>query len=177
MNRLKSVSHLLSASTDIDLSLLSGYPDDVLIKVGSLIEQKKLGSYIEDRYPEKHHIITNKALFAYIQDLKRTFMKKASPVHKVLYDDSIETAYNALGLHSFVSRIQGNKLKSKSEIRIASIFKKAPADFLYMIAVHELAHLKEKEHNKTFYRLCHNMLSDYSQMEFDLRLYLIHLAG
>jgi predicted metal-dependent hydrolase len=78
-------------------------------------------------------------------------------------------------LHSFVSRVQGKNLKSKSEIRVASIFKKAPADFLHMIVVHELAHLKEKDHNKSFYRLCHNMESDYSQLEFDLRLYLINL--
>jgi len=143
--------------------------------VQSLIEQNKLGPYLKNRYPEKHNINSNKALFAYIQDLKRSWMKKAPPVHKVLYDDNIEIAYKALGLHSFVSRIQGNKLKSKSEIRIASIFKNAPADFLEMIAVHELAHLKEKEHDKNFYRLCQNMPPDYSQLEFDLQLYLIDL--
>jgi len=160
---------------EIDLSLLSGYPDDVLIKVQVLIEQKKLGSYLKDCYPENHDISTDKALFTYIQDLKRTCMRKAAPVHKVVYDDRIETAYKALGLHSFVSRIQGNKMKSRSEIRIASVFKKAPADFLQMISVHELAHLKEKEHNKNFYRLCRNMLPDYFQLEFGLRLYLIYL--
>jgi predicted metal-dependent hydrolase len=44
-----------------------------------------------------------------------------------------------------------------------------------MIVVHELAHLKEKEHNKAFYRLCLNMLSNYHQLEFDMRLYLIQL--
>jgi len=27
-----------------------------------------------------------------------------------------------------------------------------------MIVVHELAHLKEREHNKSFYKLCENML-------------------
>jgi len=29
-----------------------------------------------------------------------------------------------------------------------------------MIVVHELAHLKEKQHNKAFYRLCLNMLDN-----------------
>ena len=43
-----------------------------------------------------------------------------------------------------------------------------------MIVVHELAHLKEKEHNKPFYNLCMHMEPDYLQLEFDLRLYLTH---
>ena len=41
-----------------------------------------------------------------------------------------------------------------------------------MIVVHELAHLKELEHDKAFYALCHHMASDYSQLEFDVRLWL-----
>ena len=41
-----------------------------------------------------------------------------------------------------------------------------------MIVVHELAHLKEKDHNKAFYQLCQHMEPDYHQLEFDLRLWL-----
>ena len=41
-----------------------------------------------------------------------------------------------------------------------------------MIVVHELAHLKESDHNKAFYRLCVAMLPAYHQLEFDLRVYL-----
>jgi predicted metal-dependent hydrolase len=41
-----------------------------------------------------------------------------------------------------------------------------------MIVVHELAHLKELDHNKAFYQLCTYMLPDYHQLEFDLRVYL-----
>jgi hypothetical protein len=41
--------------------------------------------------------------------------------------------------------------------------------------VHELAHLKEREHGKAFYQLCVHMEPDYHQLEFDLRLYLTHL--
>ena len=44
-----------------------------------------------------------------------------------------------------------------------------------MIAVHELAHIKEAEHNKAFYQLCLHMEPDYHQLEFDLRLYLTAL--
>jgi len=77
-----------------------------------------------------------------------------------------------LGMHTFASRVQGNKLKSKNEIRVASMFKNTPEPFLRMIIVHELAHLKEKEHNKSFYKLCKHMEPEYHQLEFDTRLYL-----
>ena len=52
------------------------------------------------------------------------------------------------------------------------MFKSVPEAFLEMIVVHELAHFKEKEHNKAFYKLCEHMQSNYHQVEFDLRLYL-----
>jgi hypothetical protein len=41
-----------------------------------------------------------------------------------------------------------------------------------MIVVHELAHLKEREHGRAFYALCEHMEGDYHQLEFDLRLWL-----
>jgi len=41
-----------------------------------------------------------------------------------------------------------------------------------MIVVHELSHLKEREHNKAFYALCDHMLPGYHQVEFDTRLWL-----
>jgi hypothetical protein len=83
--------------------------------------------------------------------------------------------YQALGIHSFVSRVQGGKLKAKNEIRVGVVFKTAPLEFLRMIIVHELAHLKEKDHNKAFYNLCEHMEPAYHQLELDLRLYLTHL--
>ena len=162
------------SSEKIELSLLTGYSDDVSEQVKMLIETGRLDTYLKSRYTEDHNITSNKALFAYVQDIKRTYMKKGDPIHKISFDDRIDTVYNALGLHSFVSRVQGRKLKATSEIRIASVFKKLPADLLYMIVVHELAHLKEKEHNKNFYRLCHHMDGEYNQHEFDLRLFLIN---
>jgi predicted metal-dependent hydrolase len=88
------------------------------------------------------------------------------------YDARLDTAQHALGLHTAISRVQGGKLKAKKEIRVASLFKEAPADFLRMIVVHELAHLKESDHNKAFYRLCEHMEPRYHQLEFDTRLFL-----
>jgi len=108
-------------------------------------------------------------------ELKNQYLRKSSPLSKIVYDDKLNVLHHALGLHSFVSRVQGNKLKAKNEIRIGSVFKNAPIEFLRMITVHELAHLKEKDHNKAFYKLCTYMEPDYHQLEFDTRLYLTYL--
>jgi len=57
---------------------------------------------------------------------------------------------------------------------------KLKAPFLKMIVVHELAHLKEREHDKAFYALCAHMEPAYHALEFDLRLWLTaleHVAG
>jgi predicted metal-dependent hydrolase len=107
--------------------------------------------------------------------LKNEFLRKAQPLSKVTYDPKISVINHALGLHAFVSRVQGSKLTAKHEVRIASLFREAPLEFLKMIVVHELAHLKEKEHNKSFYQLCEHMEPAYHQLEFDTRLFLIHL--
>ncbi|NQY36165.1 MAG: M48 family metallopeptidase [Alteromonadaceae bacterium] len=34
-----------------------------------------------------------------------------------------------------------------------------------------LSHLKEKNHNKSFYQLCQHMMPNYHQVEFDLRVF------
>jgi predicted metal-dependent hydrolase len=119
-----------------------------------------------DEHVYKSH---NKTLLLYHFVFPAKYRKK-------IFDDKIDTTHRALGLHTFVSQVQGKNLISKNEIKIAAIFKKAPADFLQMIVVHELAHLKEKDHNKHFYRLCNHMMEDYDQMELDLRIYLIKLT-
>jgi predicted metal-dependent hydrolase len=93
-------------------------------------------------------------------------------VSKVVFDTRLKVIQQALGTHTTVSRVQGNQLKAKREIRIASLFKETPPEFLKMIVVHELAHLKEREHGKAFYQLCAHMEPQYHQYEFDLRLYL-----
>jgi predicted metal-dependent hydrolase len=94
---------------------------------------------------------------------------------KIIYDKKIHVINNALGLHTFISRVQGSKLKSKNELRISDIFKTAPEALLEMIVVHELAHLRVKGHDKAFYQLCEYMLPDYHQLEFEMRVYLTQL--
>ncbi|OHE03473.1 YgjP-like metallopeptidase domain-containing protein [Sulfurimonas sp. RIFOXYB12_FULL_35_9] len=154
------------------LKYLLHYSEATKKQVLELIKQDKLALHLKNRYPNPHTIKTDKALFTYVNELKNSHMKNAPTLSKVLYDGKINVIHNALGTHRFISRVQGAKLKSKNEILISSMFKNVPQEFLEMIVVHELAHFREKEHNKAFYNLCQYMQPSYHQIEFDLRLYL-----
>ena len=152
---------------------LAQYSEQVRNQVKALIENGKLSSYLTDKYATSHKVTNDGELRDYVQQIKNRYIKMSAPLSKIVFDSKLHVIKNALGTHSYVNRVQGSKIKSKNEIRISSLFKKAPADFLNMIVVHELAHLKEKDHNKSFYQLCMHMLPDYHQLEFDFRLYLI----
>ena len=158
-----------------ELKYLSAYSDQMRAQVAQLIAQNKLAEVLRQRYPGPHAIRTDKALYDYVQDLKTEYLRNADPINKVAFDNKIHVINHALGLHTAISRVQGSKLKAKHEIRVATVFKEVPLEFLRMIAVHELAHVKEKQHDKAFYKLCCYMEPNYHQYEFDLRLYLTEL--
>lgn len=158
-----------------ELKYLIGYSEHIIDPVRQLISRDKLGETLLKKYPSVHAIRTDKALYEYTVNLKNSQLKQSQPLSKVIYDDKIKDLHHALGLHTFISRVQGGKHKAKNEIRVASLFKNVPLAFLRMIVVHELAHLKEKEHNKAFYLLCQHIEPAYHQFELDMRLYLTHL--
>ena len=156
----------------MNLKYLAGYAPEVLARVNELIAQGRLADSVRQRHPETHDVRSDPALYDYVMALKTRHMRSAPPVAKVAYDHRLQVLHNALGTHTSMSRVQGNRLKAKREIRVASLFKDAPGAFLKMIVVHELAHLKEREHDKSFYALCMHMEPAYHQLEFDLRLWL-----
>ena len=140
-----------------------------------MLDENKLDKYLLSKYNKSHEYKSDKSLYEYAIDIKNDCLKKSLPLSKVIYDGKINVINDALGLHTIISRVQGGKLKSKNEIRVASIFKNMPEEFLKMIVVHELAHLKEKDHDKAFYKLCEYMEPRYHQYELDLRLYLTYI--
>lgn len=154
------------------LKYLSGYAPELLAGAAELLAQGRLGESLRKRYPEAHAVRSDPALYDYVTALKSRFLRNAPALAKVAYDPRLHVVQNALGTHTSVSRVQGSKLKAKREIRVASLFRQAPAPFLRMIVVHELAHLKERAHDKAFYALCTHMEPAYHQLEFDLRLWL-----
>jgi predicted metal-dependent hydrolase len=122
--------------------------------VRALIDAGTLAQTVARRHPKRTRCAPSVRCTTTWRALKARHMRSAGPLAKVAYDNQLHVLQNALGTHSAVSRVQGKQLKAKREIRIAALFKDAPADFLRMIVVHELAHLKEREHDKAFYALC-----------------------
>lgn len=157
------------------LKYLVGYPEHVQARVREMLAQGRIADLLRARYGEAHAVRNDRQLYDYTVAMKDRYLRTAAPLDKVVYDNRLQVMKHALGTHTSVSRVQGRRLKASREIRIASVFLDAPAEFLRMIVVHELAHLKESDHNKAFYQLCTHMAPDYHQLEFDLRLYLTHL--
>ena len=156
-----------------DLPYLGGYPPTTLDSVRRLIAEGRLAEHLAKKYPVRHEVQSDSALHDYVNDLKSEYLRSAPPLHRVSYEKGMDAIRNALGLHVRTSRVQGGKLKAKREIRIAAVFREGAPEFLEMIAVHELAHIREPDHDKAFYRLCEHMLPDYHQREFDTRLWLM----
>ena len=156
----------------LPLPYLAGYPEDLQRQVREAIAEDRLAPMLRSRYPGTHTVRDDGALYDYTLALKNRFLRKAEPPARVRFDSRLQLTANALGINGKLPRLQGSKLKWKREIRVASLFKEAPPEFLRMIVVHELAHLKEREHDRAFYQLCSHMEPAYHQLEFDLRLYL-----
>ena len=121
-----------------DLPYLRAYPVALQEQARDLLEQGQLANVLLRKYPQPHSVRSDKALYDYVQELKTRYLRNAGTVNKVLFDNKIHVVRNALGLHTAVSRVQGSRLAAKHEIRIASMFKQAPDEFLRMIVVHKL---------------------------------------
>ena len=164
-------------SSDLASRFLAGYPPELISQAHTLHAEGRLAGYLEGRHPERHEVRSDAALFDYVQALKTRHMRNAGPLNFVGFDAKLRVLQQALGTHTRRTQVQGARLKTRREIRVATLFKKAPAALLRMIVVHELAHLRELDHNKAFYQLCQHMEPDYFQLEFDLRLYLMNLEA
>jgi len=174
LTAISSVANQRPAST---LRYLQGYPADTLAQVQALLDGGQTADWLLKKYPQAHAVRSDRALFDYVQALKSEHLRGAEPLAKVAFDNKLQVVQHALGTHTSIARVQGNKLKAKREIRVAALFKNTPDEFLRMIAVHELAHLKERAHDKAFYQLCSHMEPRYHQLEFEVRVYLTHLEA
>jgi predicted metal-dependent hydrolase len=154
------------------LKYIAHYSEQIQAQAATLINSGQLGDYIEKKYPSSHQIQSDKALYQYINEIKNQYMRKTGSLSQVSYNSKLQVLNRALGIHTYQSRVQGSKLKAHNSITVASLFKEAAPEFLRMIVVHELAHFKEKEHDKAFYQLCCHMEPDYHQFELDTRLWL-----
>ncbi|MBE0368620.1 MULTISPECIES: M48 metallopeptidase family protein [Pseudoalteromonas] len=155
------------------LDYFQHYPDNIQQQVAQLISSNKLVDYFKNKYPTAHQLKSEKHLFEYTNRFKQRYLKNAPKLSSVGYKKQKDLVQNALGTHTFKRQQHGGKLKAKHEIAIAEQLKCAPEPLLKMLIIHELAHFKEKDHNKAFYQLCCHMEPDYHQLELDLRLFLV----
>jgi predicted metal-dependent hydrolase len=168
----------MTAAAPLALPYLAAYPAALRAQVQALLAApQRTRDWLLARHPQPHALRTDKALFAYVDALKQSHLRKAGTIHKVQYDNKVHVVRNALGTHTRRSVVQGSRLNTRHEIRIAALFRQAPEAFLRMITVHELAHLREHEHDKAFYALCTHMEPDYHQYEFEVRVYLSYIES
>lgn len=71
------------------LRYLQAYPPHLQEQVRQMIASDRLGAYLQQRYPERHGVQNDKALYAYAQDLKQSFLRSAPPLDKVLFDNRL----------------------------------------------------------------------------------------
>ncbi|MBU2978745.1 YgjP-like metallopeptidase domain-containing protein [Alteromonas sp. C1M14] len=149
----------------------NGYPANVVEQALGLIRSNQLSDYLLKKYPAPHHITTDKLLYNYATNLKKRYLKNAAPFGRAAFKKQGDMVTNALGTHTY--RMQGKT--RKHDLAINSDLLYAPEPLLKALVVHELAHFKEKEHNKSFYQLCCYMEPHYHQLELDLRLFCVAL--
>ena len=99
-------------SADPTAKYLAAYPPEIRAQVRALIAQGRLADSLERRYPERHDITSDGALYGYVAALKSRHMRSAGPLAKVLYDSRLHLTHQALGTHTAVSRLQGVNLKA-----------------------------------------------------------------
>ncbi|MGE1166898.1 hypothetical protein ACQJ0Y_27615, partial [Peribacillus simplex] len=87
------------------------YPPHLQEQVRQMIASDRLGEYLRQRYPARHQVQNDKALYAYAQELKQSYLRSAPNLDKVLFDNRLDLTHRALGLNTAVSRVQGGKLK------------------------------------------------------------------
>ena len=79
------------------LRYLGGYPPNLLAQVQPLIDAGKLGENLLKRYPERHEVQSDKALYDHVLALKQARMRSSEPVSKVAYDNKLKVIQHALG--------------------------------------------------------------------------------
>jgi hypothetical protein len=62
------------------LKYFLGYPEDIKLQVELLITNGKLKPYLLNKYPIPHEISTDKQLYQYVNELKKTYMRNSPPL-------------------------------------------------------------------------------------------------
>ena len=83
------------------LKYLQAYPPALQDQVRQLIDRGQLGDYLHKRYPGRHDVQSDKALYSYAQSLKQEHLRNAPNLDKVLFDNRLDLTHRALGPVSY----------------------------------------------------------------------------
>jgi hypothetical protein len=153
------------------LPYLRGYPPELLQQVRDLLAAAGWPRPWRSGIPRRTTCRTERALYDYVSALKARHMKSARRWRRWPTTRSC-TSCATPWARTAPSPRAGRAAQGQARDPHRRAVQGAPADFLRMIVVHELAHLKEREHDRAFYALCLHMEPHYHQLEFDLRLWL-----
>ena len=59
------------------LRYLQAYPPHLQQQVRQMIDSDRLGEYLQRRYPDRHDVQNDKALYGYAQDLRQQYLRSA----------------------------------------------------------------------------------------------------
>ena len=76
---------------------LQGYPPH-LQQVMQMVAEGRLGDYLAKRYPGRHQVQSDKALYGYTLELKQEYLRSALAIDKVLYDSRLDPDLDLIGL-------------------------------------------------------------------------------
>lgn len=112
------------------LKYLHHYPQSVLAKIQQLITEERLGSWLLAKYPERHSVRNNKALYDYTITLKNQYLRKSPPLNKVMFDGKIGQAHKASGSTLPDQWFMAENLKLVERYSLAHCFKTHLKSFL-----------------------------------------------
>jgi predicted metal-dependent hydrolase len=75
---------------------LQGYPVALQQQVRQLIADDRLGDYLAQRYPGRHAVQSDKALYAFVSERRQRFLRNAPGIDKVLYEEKEQVAKDSL---------------------------------------------------------------------------------
>ena len=87
------------------LKYIAHYSEQIQSQAATLISTGRLGEYLDKKYPNRHQVQSDKALYQYSNDIKNQYMRKSSPLSQVSYNSKLAVLNHALGIHTYQSRV------------------------------------------------------------------------
>ncbi len=123
----------------------------------------------EDRFSLFYHIYDEKLFQTHIDRFYKQEAQKQIPTHVELWAEKMSLSPESL--HFRKTKRQWGSCSGKNILSFNTMMMKLPQDVIQYIVIHELAHIKHKHHQKSFWNLIEEYLPDYRQHVAQLKTY------